>query len=159
MALIPRGFGNSIFDPFFGSSIFDPFETLPRNLFDQAFPSFDKDVSAVANTRVDWVETPEAHVFKADLPGLKKEEIKIQLADDGVLSISGERKKEKIDEKDSYRREERSYGKFYRQFRLPPNTKHNDISAKVENGVLTVSVPKSEESKKQQEVRTVEIQG
>ncbi|KAL3680381.1 hypothetical protein R1sor_023337 [Riccia sorocarpa] len=159
MALIPRGFGSNVFDPFFGSSIFDPFESLSRSLFDQAFPSFDKDVSSVANTRVDWVETQDSHVFKADLPGMKKDEIKIQVSDDGVLSISGERTKEKVDKRDSYRREERSFGKFYRQFRLPSNTKPNDISAKVENGVLTVTVPKTEESKKKSQIRTVEIQG
>ncbi|BFI40277.1 HSP20 family protein [Marchantia polymorpha subsp. ruderalis] len=159
MALIPRAFGNSVFDPFFGSSIFDSFENLSASLFDRAFPSFDKDVSAVANTRVDWVETPEAHVFKADLPGMKKEEIKIQVADDGVLSISGERSKEKVDEKDNYRRSERSFGKFFRQFKLPANAKAQEISAKVDNGVLTVTVPKTEESKKKSEIRTVEITG
>ncbi|KAG6546914.1 hypothetical protein Mapa_011530 [Marchantia paleacea] len=159
MALIPRAFGNSVFDPIFGSSIFDPFENLSASLFDRAFPSFDKDVSAVANTRVDWVETPEAHIFKADLPGMKKEEIKIQVADDGVLSISGERNKEKVDEKDNYRRTERSFGKFFRQFKLPANAKAQEISAKVENGVLTVTVPKTEESKKKSEVRNVEITG
>ncbi|BFI40137.1 HSP20 family protein [Marchantia polymorpha subsp. ruderalis] len=159
MALIPRAFGNSVFDPFFGSSIFDPFENLSASLVDRAFPSLDKDVSAVANTRVDWVETPEAHLFKADLPGMKKEEIKIQVADDGVLSISGERSKEKVDEKDNFRRSERSFGKFFRQFKLPTNAKAQEISAKVENGVLTVTVPKTEESKKTSEIRTVEITG
>ncbi|BBN16979.1 HSP20 family protein [Marchantia polymorpha subsp. ruderalis] len=159
MALIPRAFGNSVFDPLFGSSIFDPFENLTVSLFDRAFPSFDKDVSAVANTRVDWLETPEAHIFKADLPGMKKEEIKIQVADDRVLSISGERNKEKVDQKDNFRRSERSFGKFYRQFKLPSNAKTQEISARVENGVLTVTVPKTEESKKKSEVRTVEITG
>ncbi|KAG6546913.1 hypothetical protein Mapa_011529 [Marchantia paleacea] len=159
MSLIPRTFGYSELDPFMGSSIFDPFESLYGSLFDRAFPSFDKDVSAVANTRVDWVETPEAHVFKADLPGMKKEEIKIQVADDGVLSISGERNKEKVDEKDNYRRTERSFGKSFRQFKLPSNAKAQEISAKVENGVLTVTVPKTVESKKKPEVRNVEITG
>ncbi|KAL3680379.1 hypothetical protein R1sor_023335 [Riccia sorocarpa] len=149
---------SSLTRPIFGS-LFDPFEGLPRSLFDQAFPSFDRDVGAIANTRVDWVETPESHVFKADLPGMKKDEIKIQVSDDGILSISGERTKEQIDENDSYRREERSYGRFYRQFRLPPNTKPDEITAKVENGVLCINVPKTEESKKQEQVRTVEIEG
>lgn len=66
---LTRGSGSSIFDPFFGNSIFDPFENFP--LFDRMpLPTFPRDVSSVANTRVDWVETPEAHVFKADLPGM-----------------------------------------------------------------------------------------
>ncbi|KAG6552122.1 hypothetical protein Mapa_006431 [Marchantia paleacea] len=158
MALIPRAFGKSVFDPFFASNIFDPFDRLSSfSLLDRAFPPLDEDVSAVANTSVDWVETPEAHVFKADLPGMKKEEIKIQIADDGILSISGERSKEKVDEKDSYRRTERTFGKFFRQFKLPANAKAQEISAKVENGVLTVTVPKTEESKKEVQIRNVEI--
>ncbi|KAL2643884.1 hypothetical protein R1flu_011471 [Riccia fluitans] len=157
MALI-RG-SNSIFDPFFlSSSIVDPFEGF--SLFDrrpfEGFANFSQDVSSVANTRVDWVETPEAHVFKADLPGLKKEEVKIHVEDDQFLSISGERNKEQVDEKDSYRRVERSYGKFHRQFRLPENSKVQEIAAKMENGVLTVTVPKAEVAKKAQ-VRNVEI--
>ncbi|KAL2645179.1 hypothetical protein R1flu_012766 [Riccia fluitans] len=157
MALI-RG-SNSLFDPFFGSSsIVDPFEGF--SLFDRrpfvGFANFPQDISSVANTRVDWVETPEAHVFKADLPGLKKEEVKIHVEDDRLLSISGERNKEQVDEKDSYRRVERSYGKFHRQFRLPENSKVQEIVAKMENGVLTVTVPKAEVAKKAQ-VRNVEI--
>ncbi|KAL2634934.1 hypothetical protein R1flu_006413 [Riccia fluitans] len=157
MALI-RG-SNSLFDPFFGSSsIVDPFEGF--SLFDRqpfvGFANFPQDISSVANTRVDWVETPEAHVFKADLPGLKKEEVKIHVQDDQFLSISGERNKEQVDEKDSYRRVERSYGKFHRQFRLPENSKVQEIAAKMENGVLTVTVPKAEVAKKAQ-VRNVEI--
>ncbi|KAL3700706.1 hypothetical protein R1sor_018728 [Riccia sorocarpa] len=157
MALI-RGGTNSLFDPFFGSGIFDPFEGFPlfdRRLF-TGFGGFPQDVSAVANTQVDWVETPEAHLFKADLPGLKKEEVKIQVTDDKILTISGERNKEQVDEKDSYRRVERSYGKFHRQFKLPENTKPQDISAKMENGVLTVTLPKAEPHKEAQ-VRNVEI--
>lgn len=94
-----------------------------------------------------------------ELAGMKKEEIKIQVADDRVLSISGERNKEKVDQKDNFRRSERSFGKFYRQFKLPSNAKTQEISARVENGVLTVTVPKTEESKKKSEVRTVEITG
>ncbi|KAL2621195.1 hypothetical protein R1flu_001400 [Riccia fluitans] len=157
MALI-RG-SNSIFDPFFlSNSIVDPFEGF--SLFDRrpfgGLANFSQDVSSVANTLVDWVETPEAHVFKADLPGLKKEEVKIHVEDDQFLSISGERNKEQVDEKDSYRRVERSYGKFHRQFRLPENSKVQEIAAKMENGVLTVTVPKAEVSKKAP-VRNVEI--
>ncbi|KAL2636255.1 hypothetical protein R1flu_007734 [Riccia fluitans] len=157
MALI-RGF-NSLIDPFFGSSsILDPFDGF--SLFDRrpfiGFANLPRDRSSVANTRVDWVETPEAHVFKADLPGLKKEEVKIHVEDDQFLSISGERNKEQVDEKDSYRRVERSYGKFHRQFRLPENSKVQEIAAKMENGVLTVTVPKVEVAKEAQ-VRNVEI--
>ncbi|KAL3675211.1 hypothetical protein R1sor_025159 [Riccia sorocarpa] len=150
MAMIPRDFGGSIFDPFFGGSIFEPIETMSRALFDRAFPTTTstttKDGAPVTNTRV-------------DIPGMKKEDVKVQVSDDGVLSISGERHKEKIEEKDTYRREERAFGKFFRQFRLPSDAKHQDICAKVDNGVLTVCVPKSEEAKTKSEVRNVEIAG
>ncbi|KAG6547303.1 hypothetical protein Mapa_011240 [Marchantia paleacea] len=69
MALIPRGLGNNCFEPFFGTRISDPFERF--SVFDHflpSIPSFPKDVSSVACTRVDWVETPESHIFTADLP-------------------------------------------------------------------------------------------
>ncbi|KAL4185043.1 hypothetical protein AMTRI_Chr10g228640 [Amborella trichopoda] len=69
-----------------------------------------------------WNETDNAHVFKADLPGLKKEEVRVELEDGEVLWISGARKEmeEKIDK---WHRVERSQGKFLRRFRLPENAK------------------------------------
>ncbi|KAK7821815.1 18.1 kda class i heat shock protein, partial [Quercus suber] len=64
-----------------------------------------------------YPETPEAHVLKADLPGLKKEEVKVEVEDDRVVRISGERKIEKEDKNDTWHRVERSSGKFVRSFR------------------------------------------
>ncbi|KAF8010802.1 hypothetical protein BT93_J1450 [Corymbia citriodora subsp. variegata] len=113
--------------------------------------------SAFVNTRIDWRETPEAHVFKADLPGLKKEEVKVEIEDDRVLQISGERNVEKEDKNDTWHRVERSSGKFMRRFRLPENAKMDQVKASMENGVLTVTVPKVEEKKR--EVKAVEISG
>jgi len=91
---------------------------------------------------VDWKETPEAHVFKADLPGMKKEEVKVEIEDDRVLQISRERSLEKEDKNDQWHRVERSSGKFMRRFRLPENAKMDQVKAAMENGVLTVTVPK-----------------
>ena len=62
---------------------------------------FAKENSTLVNTRVDWKETREFHVFKADLPGLNKEEVKVEVEDDRVLQISGERKMEKEEKKDT----------------------------------------------------------
>ncbi|KAL9371508.1 hypothetical protein Peur_036648 [Populus x canadensis] len=155
MAMIPSFFNNRsrdiIFDPF---SSFDPFKDFP-------FPSsslISRENSAFVNTRIDWKETPEAHVFKADLPGLKKEEVKVEIEDDRVLQISGERNVEKEDKNDRWHRVERSSGKFLRRFKLPENAKIDQVKAGLENGVLTVTVPK-EEVKKPDVKKAIEISG
>ncbi|GMI88109.1 hypothetical protein like AT1G07400 [Hibiscus trionum] len=156
MAMIPSFFGNprsSVFDPF-SLDVCDPFKDfpLPSSLTTQT-----SDASAFVNARVDWKETPEAHVFKADLPGLKKEEVKVEVEEDRVLQISGQRNVEKEDKNDTWHRLERSSGKFTRRFRLPDNVKMDQIKASMENGVLTVTVPKEEVKKP--DVKAIEISG
>ncbi|KAE8039171.1 hypothetical protein FH972_011609 [Carpinus fangiana] len=146
----------SIIPSFFGgrrSSVFDPFKDFPF----PTFPELSQENSAFVNTRIDWKETPEAHVFKADLPGLKKEEVKVEIEDDRVLQISGERNVEKEDKNDTWHRVERSSGKFMRRFRLPENVKKKEVKASMENGVLTVTVPKEEVKKP--ELKSIEISG
>jgi len=150
MSLIPSFFGgrqNNVFDPF-SMDIWDPL---------QSFPSSARETTALANTRVDWKETQEAHVFSVDLPGLKKEEVKVEIEDGNVLQISGERNKEQEEKDDKWHRVERSSGKFMRRFRLPENVKMDQVKAAMENGVLTVTVPKEEEKKS--EVKSIEISG
>ncbi|KAI5321824.1 hypothetical protein L3X38_030896 [Prunus dulcis] len=107
------------------------------------------------STRIDWKETPEAHVLKADLPGLKKEEVKVEVGDYRVLQISGERDVEKEDKNDKWHRVERSSGKFLRRFQLPENAKVDEIKAAMENGVLSVTVSKAEVKKA--DVKAIEI--
>lgn len=118
-------------------------------------PSSGGESSAIANTRVDWKETPAAHVFNVDLPGLKKEEVKVEVEDGRVLQISGERTKEQEQKDDRWHRVERSTGKFMRRFRLPENAKMDQVKAAMENGVLTVTVPKEEDKKPQ--VKSIQI--
>ncbi|XP_062104595.1 18.1 kDa class I heat shock protein-like [Humulus lupulus] len=108
----------------------------------------------VLNTPTDWKETPKAHVFVADLPGLTKDQVKVEVVDGRVLQISGERKNDddvcKNDTKnshDTWRRVERCRGKFHRRFRLPENAKVDEVKASMENGVLTVIIPKQEVKK------------
>ncbi|XP_031286307.1 18.2 kDa class I heat shock protein-like [Pistacia vera] len=154
MALIPNFFGNqrsSVFDPF-SLDVWDPFKG-----FSSLSTRFPEETSAIVNTRIDWRETPDAHVFKADLPGLKKEEVKVEIEDDRVLQISGARNIEKEDKNETWHRVERSSGKFSRRFQLPENVKMDQIKASMENGVLTVTVPKVEVKKP--DVKAIEISG
>ncbi|KAK4416735.1 class I heat shock protein [Sesamum alatum] len=150
MSLIPSVFGrrSSVVDPF-SLDLWDPFRDLPVSSSDET--------SQLAATRIDWKETPEAHVFKADVPGLKKEEVKVEVEEGNVLQISGERTREKEEKNDTWHRLERSSGKFLRRFRLPENAKMDQIKASMENGVLTVTVPKEEVKKP--EVKAIEISG
>ena len=159
MSLIPSFFGNrrtNVFDPF-SLDIWDPFEGSPFSTTVANLPSSASETTAVANARIDWKETPEAHVFKVDVPGLKKEEVKVEVEDGRILQISGERSKEQEEENDKWHRVERSSGKFLRRFRLPENAKLDQVKAGMENGVLTVTVPKEEVKKP--EVKAIDISG
>ncbi|XP_056175875.1 18.1 kDa class I heat shock protein-like [Syzygium oleosum] len=162
MSLIPSWFGgrrSDAFDPF-SLDLWDPFKDFPfpsSSLSASNFPRTFRENSSFVNTRIDWRETPEAHVFKADLPGLKKEEVKVEVEDDRVLHIRGERMVEKEDKNDKWHRVERSSGKFMRRFRLPKNARMDQAKASMENGMLTVTVPKVEEKKP--EVKAIEIYG
>ncbi|KAK1378800.1 hypothetical protein POM88_025544 [Heracleum sosnowskyi] len=143
MSIIPSFFGSrrsNVFDPF-SLDVWDAFQDFP--LIGGSSSDLGKETTAFANTRIDWKETPEAHVFKADLPGLKKEEVKVEVEEGKVLQISGERKTEKEEKNDKWHRMERSSGKFVRRFRLPENAKVDEVKAGMENGVLTVTVPKN----------------
>ncbi|XP_004504869.3 18.2 kDa class I heat shock protein-like [Cicer arietinum] len=156
MSLIPSLFGgrrSNVYDPF-SLDVWDPFKDFP--LLNSVSESA-RENSAFVSTRVDWKESPEAHVFKADIPGLKKEEVKVEIEDDRVLQISGERSVEKEDKNDKWHRVERSSGKFMRRFRLPENAKIDQVKANMENGVLTVTVPK--EDVKKPEVKSINISG
>ncbi|KAL3719987.1 hypothetical protein ACJRO7_004902 [Eucalyptus globulus] len=162
MSLVPSWFGgrrSNVFDPF-SLDVWDPFRDFPfpsSSLTAANFPQTFQENAAFVNTRIDWKETPEAHVFRADLPGLKKEEVKVEIEEDRVLQISGERNMEKEDKNDTWHRMERSSGKFMRRFRLPENARMDQVKASMENGVLTVTVPKVEEKKP--EVKAIEISG
>ncbi|NP_001146967.1 16.9 kDa class I heat shock protein 1 [Zea mays] len=154
MSLVRRG---SVFDPF-SVDLFDPFDSVFRSIVpSSSSAAAASETAAFASARIDWKETPEAHVFKADLPGVKKEEVKVEVEDGNVLLISGQRSREKEDKGDKWHRVERSSGQFVRRFRLPENAKTEEVRAALENGVLTVTVPKAEVKKP--EVKSIQISG
>ena len=95
---------------------------------------------------VDIKEESDRFVLHADIPGVKPEEIDINM-EDGVLTIKGEKESESKSEKDGYKRVERSYGSFYRRFSLPDTADAEAIVAKSKHGVLEVVIPKRESVK------------
>ncbi|MBI1944265.1 MAG: Hsp20/alpha crystallin family protein [Deltaproteobacteria bacterium] len=90
----------------------------------------------------DISETPEAYSVHAELPDMRKEDIKITVQD-GLLTLMGERKMEKEEKNKRYHRVERSYGRFQRSFTLPTAVDENKVTATYRDGVLNVLVPKS----------------
>ncbi|KAM7507466.1 hypothetical protein LguiA_017919 [Lonicera macranthoides] len=104
--------------------------------------SYVRDAKAMAATPADVKELPNSYVFTIDMPGLKSGDIQVQVEDDNVLVISGERKREEEKEGAKYVRMERRIGKFMRKFVLPENANTDKISAVCQDGVLTVTVEK-----------------
>lgn len=92
---------------------------------------------------VDIKEEENAFVIHADVPGVEPDDIEVHM-EDGVLTIRGERKFENEEEKAGYKRVERVRGSFFRRFTLPDTADAENISARVDKGVLEVRIPKQE---------------
>ncbi|KFK33279.1 hypothetical protein AALP_AA6G354300 [Arabis alpina] len=111
---------------------------------------------------IDWLESPNAHIFKINVPGYKKEDIKVQVEEGNVLSIIGEGLKEEKERKENLvwhvaeRQAFAGEGEFFRQIELPEKVKLDQIKAHVENGLLTVIVPK-DTSPKSSKTRNINI--
>ena len=92
---------------------------------------------------VDVKETDDSFTLTADIPGLTKKEVSVNVSD-GIVSISGERKFENEKESDNYHYRERQYGSFLRTFNLPETVNEEKITANFKNGILSIELPKQE---------------
>ncbi|HID96194.1 MAG TPA: Hsp20/alpha crystallin family protein [Candidatus Latescibacteria bacterium] len=99
--------------------------------------------------RVDVSETDDEIIVSAELPGIDREDIKVNV-EDNVLTFSGEKKQEKETKKRNYHRIERSYGSFHRSFTLPTKIESDRVKATFKDGVLTIHLPKADEAKTRQ---------
>lgn len=118
------------------------FSNMLDSFFDEAFG---RGVPAQFTPRMDVSETRDAYEISVELPGLNKNDIHISM-EDHLLTIRGERKEEKEQNNKRYHRLERRYGAFERSLPLPQNVKEKEIEANYENGILHVTVPKTEKS-------------
>ena len=111
-----------------------------KEAFDEEFDN------AVWMPLTDIAEDNDNYYLKVDLPGIKKEEVKISYID-GNLSISGERVQEEETKDKKFHRMERTLGKYYRSFNIPKEIKDDKIKAEFKNGQLSITIPKADEVK------------
>jgi HSP20 family protein len=123
---------------------------LRRGIFNCDFADMYKSLEeaglATLTPAVDILEEKDKYIVKADLPGLKQDAVKIEYAEN-ILTISGEKKQETSETAGDRHYFERSFGNFERRINLPAGTEADKIKAKMDNGVLTVEIPKAEEKK------------
>jgi HSP20 family protein len=108
----------------------------------------DNEMLAVADwmPSVDISETDAAYLIKGEIPGVNKEDVKVTIQD-GMLTIQGERKQEKEEKNKKFHRVECSYGNFMRSFRVPDDADESGVKAEFKDGMLNVTLPKSEKAK------------
>ena len=136
----------------------DPFsdmDTLVNRMMSANLARWPRLLRSEEGGKVEWSpsadisETDKEYVIRAELPAVKKEDVKVTFAD-GMISISGERKQQKEDKNEKYHRIESYYGSFVRQFSLPENVDESGIRCDSQDGVLTVHIPKKTVEKSKQ---------
>lgn len=128
---------------------FNKLHSRLSELFEDTFNQAQVGVNGRWTPPMDILEAKEAYIIRAELPGVKKEDISVELKD-GTLTLSGERKPEQLAEGVAYRAVERVNGKFIRTVILPKTVNHEGIRASYTDGVLEIHVPKAEEAKPRQ---------
>ncbi len=131
----------------------DIFEDLFRGPFRSRLPRLFEGVEPTPS--VDIYEEGDNIILKSEMPGMSKEDVEVNLTDD-TITISGEKKKEEKVEKKDYYRLERSFGSFKRSFALPAEVQSDKAKASFRDGVLQVTIPKSEEAKKKEKKLKIE---
>lgn len=121
------------------------------------YPTLSAESGALASWTplVDISENAKEYLVKAELPGVKKEDLKLSSLN-GVLTIAGERKLETENKDEKHHRVERSYGSFTRSFTIPDDVLEEQIAAECKEGVVTVRLPKAEQKKNQVKQITVQ---
>jgi HSP20 family protein len=120
-----------------------------NSLGEDFFP--ESGVATGLNPKVEVTHDDGHYTLTAEFPGMERDDIHVDV-NDGVLTLSGEKKREFEEEKEGYHYSERSYGNFSRSFCLPPETSEEEIQAKLENGVLRVTIPVVEKHPKKIEI-------
>jgi len=124
----------------------DPFSEIARLQDEMGRHFVDSERRTAGFTpAVDIYEDKDAIYLKAELPGVKPEEVNIHV-ENNILTLTGERKLEKSEDRAGYHRIERMYGSFTRSFALPNNVSSDGVDADMSNGILTVKVPKKAEA-------------
>lgn len=143
----------------FTDQLIEPFTQL-RSEVDRLFESFPFRLPSMKLGRfssapaLEMSETDKSYKITAELPGIEPDDVEVTF-DDGMLRIAGEKKEEREENERGYRLSERSYGAFERALSLPAGANPNKIDAKFKNGVLTISVAKDGENKRN--VRKIKI--
>lgn len=125
------------------------FQDEMNRLFNEFFassPDQGETGALLWNPLVDIAETKDDIIVKAEIPGMKKDDIKVVIQDN-VLTLKGEKQEEKQEKDKTYHRVERSYGSFERSFSLPVSVQVDQVKADYKEGVLTINLPKAEEAK------------
>lgn len=128
--------------------------TLSDFLNEDFFPTFTRTTTSLPAVNIR--EDEKAFYLELAVPGMDKKNLKIEVKED-VLTISAEQKEEKEQDLEGYRRREFSYSSFCRSFYLPEDVNSENIGASYKDGILNVTIPKLEEEKKKEKVRSISI--
>jgi HSP20 family protein len=126
------------------------FSTSMDSFFDNFATGFAR--NEFFTPKVNFCETDKSYELTAELPGIKKDDVKIDISNN-TLTIKGHKKHEEKKEDKHYYRVESSYGEFYREFHLPKSVDHENVTAKFKDGILHMTVPKKKNDSKNIEIK------